>query len=157
MIRKDYSVNSEQDKIDALEEIFDILYSGESVDANLKPVAGSEVCDFCNDPHPTWSYPTSDFVGSETTEVTPEAKIHHTHYSRGDWAACDVCHGLIEADNIPGLKQRMRDVLLADIPPEVRPPIEGVVFGQLDQFFANRSGPAVPWPSTDLNSGGKAE
>jgi len=51
-------------------------------------------CDFCSVPGPVWRYPARSFVAYCAPNVAGE--------SVGDWAACDLCHVLIEADDRSG-------------------------------------------------------
>jgi hypothetical protein len=53
-------------------------------------------CDFCYEDHPAWLIPARDF------EVLPG------HFSGGDWAACDGCMALIEANSWSGLLRRAK-------------------------------------------------
>lgn len=68
------------------------------IDPNVMPKVG--YCDFCTSDKPTWAYPSSPFR-------MPDLKLGENHpsgldwlgYGSGDdlWAACDECHGDIEA------------------------------------------------------------
>lgn len=61
------------------------------------------VCDFCSIPtgdNAVWSYPAEDFHYSfQIAGAAPQA-------SKGDWAACEECHALIEDDDRTGLAAR---------------------------------------------------
>jgi len=61
------------------------------------------LCDFCVDPREPvrWRYPAQDFR-LPNPDPGPIAGIG----SRGDWAACDACHALIDADQWATLAQR---------------------------------------------------
>jgi hypothetical protein len=61
-------------------------------------------CDFCSMPGPVWRYPARSFVAYCAPNVAGE--------SVGDWAACDLCHVLIEAGDRRGLAQRSLDELI---------------------------------------------
>src|SRR3990172_3306604 len=50
-------------------------------DAALK-----KICDFCSADAPNWRYPVQDFAALEGVST-----------SVGEWAACNLCHDLIEA------------------------------------------------------------
>lgn len=52
------------------------------------------LCDFCCADHPCWEYPADDFIAFAAQG------------SLGSWAACETCHGLIEAGDHDGLAQR---------------------------------------------------
>ena len=96
------------------------------------------ICDFCSAPAPAWRYPARTFLAYCVANVAGE--------SVGDWAACDACHLLIEAEDRKGLAQRSLDELILKHP-EARP-AAAVLYEDLaglhDQFFAHRSGTAVP-------------
>ena len=66
--------------------------------------------------------------------------------SVGDWAACDLCHVLIEDDDRSGLAQRSLDELILKHPEAIM--AAAVLREDLaelhQQFFAHRSGMAVP-------------
>lgn len=100
-------------------------------DANLQ-------CDFCSAPCPSWRYPARSFIAYRAANLAGE--------SVGDWAACDACHKLIEADDHEHLAQRSLDELILKHP-EARAATE-ILFHDLAglhrQFFEHRCGPAVP-------------
>jgi hypothetical protein len=95
-------------------------------------------CDFCSAPCPSWRYPARSFIAYRASNLAGE--------SVGDWAACDACHKLIEADDRDRLAQRSLDELISKHP-EARPAAE-ILFQDLAdlhwQFFEHRCGPAVP-------------
>lgn len=99
-------------------------------DANLQ-------CDFCSAPCPSWRYPARSFIAYRAWNLAGE--------SVGDWAACDACHKLIEADDHEHLAQRSLDELILKYP-EARSAAE-ILFDELAdlhrQFFEHRCGPAV--------------
>jgi hypothetical protein len=103
------------------------------------------LCDFCVDPREPvrWRYPAKDFRLS-TFDPGSIAGIG----SRGDWAACDPCHTLIEGADTTGwapLAQRSAasyavkyDTPAADVLPAIT---------MLHVLFAlHRQGAAVPHP-----------
>ena len=96
------------------------------------------ICDFCSAPAPVWRYPARTFLAYCVASVAGE--------SVGDWAACDECHKLIEAEDRKSLAQRSLDELILKHP-EARP-AAAVLYEDLaelhNQFFAHRSGVAVP-------------
>ena len=98
-------------------------------------------CDFCSAPGPVWRYPARTFVAYCEPNVAGE--------SVGDWAACDQCHVLIEADDRGGLAQRSLNELILKHPEASA--AAAVLYEQLvelrQQFFAHRSGTAVPIPA----------
>jgi hypothetical protein len=99
-------------------------------DANL-------LCDFCSGPGPNWRYPAWNFIAYRTANLVGE--------SVGDWAACDGCHGLIEARDRQGLAQRSLDELILKHP-EARLAAQILLQDLAElhrQFFEHRNGPAV--------------
>jgi hypothetical protein len=101
----------------------------------------SLLCDFCSALDPAWRYPAQSFVAYCAPNIAGE--------SVGDWAACDRCHILIEANDRSGLAQRSVDELIAR-DPEARA-AAAVLYEKLAElhreFFAHRSGPAAPIPA----------
>ena len=95
-------------------------------------------CDFCSMPGPAWRYPARSFIAYYAANVAGE--------SVGDWAACDLCHLLIEADDRSGLAQRSLDELILKHPEVIA--AAAVLYEELaklhQEFFAHRSGTAVP-------------
>lgn len=109
-------------------------------------MAGRLACDFCPQAEEgaapaRWRYPARSFAVAHLPGSG----------SRGDWAACDPCHALIEADDWEGLEERYYSRLR--IPPELAP-ILGTVEARRQvswglrsswrQFQQHRTGPAVP-------------
>ena len=99
---------------------------------------GSLQCDFCSVPGPEWRFPARSFVAYCAPNVAGE--------SVGDWAACAQCHALIETDDRRGLAQRSLDQLVLKHPEASV--VAAVLYEELaelhEQFFAHRSGMAVP-------------
>jgi len=66
--------------------------------------------------------------------------------SVGDWAACDLCHVLIEAGDRNGLAKRSLDELILKHPEAIT--AAAILRKDLaelhQQFFSHRSGRAVP-------------
>jgi hypothetical protein len=56
------------------------------------------VCDFCSSPDVTWTYPAEDMWMFRSEGVE--------HMSRSDWAACEICHHLIEQQLYDDLNDR---------------------------------------------------
>ena len=94
-------------------------------------------CDFCSAPCPVWRYPARSFVAYCAPNLAGE--------SVGDWAACDLCHVLIESDDRRGLAQRSLDELLFKHPEAsaAAPALYEDLAELHQQFFAHRSGTAV--------------
>lgn len=102
------------------------------------------ICDFCSQRKPlTWSYPCGEV---DLRELKNPLMTH----SNDDWAACEECHALIEADDIEGLISYMLDQLLGESIKEM--PLVGLVNVRrdmrkhLERFSAARTGPAVREP-----------
>jgi len=89
-------------------------------------------------PGPAWRYPAWSFIAYCAPNVAGE--------SVGDWAACDLCHLLIEADDRSGLAQRSLDELILKHPEAIL--AAAVLYEELaelhQEFFAHRNGTAVP-------------
>lgn len=96
------------------------------------------ICDFCSAPAPAWRYPARTFLAYCVANVAGE--------SVGDWAACDECHRLIEAEDRNGLAQRSLEELILKHPEAWL--AAAALYEDLadlhNQFFAHRSGMAVP-------------
>jgi hypothetical protein len=93
-------------------------------------------CDICYAETPTWDYPVKSFQMPALNWVSIE-----------NWAACDTCHDLIEADDRIALNQRsLGTFILPDgsTPPEWERPFLLEIIEQLNEkFYANRLGPAT--------------
>jgi len=63
------------------------------------------ICDFCSSPDIHWRYEANNFL--EVTTMWGSA---------GDWAACNECHALIEADDRTGLTNRSVDTYFTNYP-----------------------------------------
>jgi hypothetical protein len=72
----------------------------------------TSICDFCSEPHVAWQYPAHSFVAYALAGIIGE--------SIGDWAACSMCHALIEAGDHAALVERSLSRLL-EKHPEMRP------------------------------------
>lgn len=94
-------------------------------------------CDFCSAPWPMWRYPARSFIAYVAANLAGE--------SVGDWAACDACHLLIEADDRAGLALRSLDELM--VKHSEASAAAGILLHDLadlhGRFFEHRSGPAV--------------
>ncbi len=90
-------------------------------------------CDFCSTQNPKYWYPATDFQAWQVNGVTGS--------SRGEWAACEPCYALIEADDRKALAERSMKALVKDEPDAEKwagPKIEDIH----NKFFENRLGPA---------------
>ena len=72
----------------------------------------TSICDFCSEPNVVWRYPAQNFVAYAVAGVVGQ--------SVGDWAACTVCHALIEDGDRCGLLERSLRRLL-EKNPDMRP------------------------------------
>ena len=95
------------------------------------------ICDFCSSPTVTWRSPAVTFSVEGITSVS-------------DWAACDPCHALIEANDQDGLLDRSLKTFpgLNEIPADDREVAKAglcaMIAPLLDGFRASRQGAAVP-------------
>ncbi|MBC8165399.1 MAG: hypothetical protein H7Y20_05955 [Bryobacteraceae bacterium] len=96
------------------------------------------ICDFCSAQSPAWRYPALTFLAYCTSNIGGE--------SVGDWASCDACHHLIEAEDRKGLAQRsLHELILKH--PETRSAATELYHELAElhkQFFLHRSGRAMP-------------
>jgi hypothetical protein len=97
----------------------------------------TSICDFCSEPHVGWRYPAHSFVAYAVAGIVGQ--------SVGDWAACSVCHVLIEAGDRRALVERSLSRLL-EKNPDMRPD-EAELRNELallhGMFFAHRIGGAT--------------
>ena len=103
------------------------------------------VCDFCSKEgrEEIWSYPCADFIYGIEIAGYPKGA------SKGEWAACQTCHELIEADDYDGLLRRAVDAEIGKSPElsQYRPMFLAMV-GEIHKGFrANRTG--APEPPTE--------
>lgn len=95
------------------------------------------VCDFCSEPEVKWSYPAKDIASEE---------LHWG--SRGDWAACEICHALIEKGERDKLAERSMQNFIrfnpefASEPAEIRKEVADGIRMLHDIFFLARTGEA---------------
>jgi len=98
----------------------------------------TSICDFCSEPHVAWRYPARTFVAYAVAGFVGQ--------SIGDWAACSICHALIEAGDRSALLERSLSTLL-DKNPDMRPD-EAELREQIalfhQMFFAHQIGDALP-------------
>ena len=108
------------------------------------------ICDFCSAPHVAWRYPAKTFVAYVIEGFVGQ--------SIGDWAACNICHALIEVGDHSALLERSLRTLL-EKHPEMRPD-EHELREQLAMFhrmfFAHRILDAVPLPTILRGAEGSA-
>lgn len=120
---------------------------------HLSTPRGGAICDFCSSPDVHWSYPARDFTHHrELAALTIDMRTLETERhdidldagSSGGWAACNVCHALIERGarerlarrsakrmlRIHGMNMSLRDAL-------------GLIRPFQDTFWANREGEPV--------------
>lgn len=98
-----------------------------------------QVCDFCSAQPVKWLYPARDF-----TSPTPIPNLRHG--SRGDWAACDHCHDLIERGDRDGLARHAgkRYVRVYGLPKNQAPRLAYELRKMHDRFWSNREGAPQP-------------
>jgi hypothetical protein len=98
------------------------------------------ICDFCSEPNVSWRYPAENFVAYVVADVVGQ--------SVGDWAACGICHGLIEAGDRNGLLERSLGTLLEKNP--AMRPAEAELREQIayfhEMFYAHQTGGAIAVP-----------
>lgn len=93
----------------------------------------SAICDFCSSPDVQWSYPARDF---EVTGIPLARRAG----SSGGWAACPVCHVLIERGDRVRLAHRSAKRMARRYGVSVNS-IERELRSLHDQFWASREGP----------------
>jgi len=92
------------------------------------------ICDFCSSPNVTWVYPARTFAAYVFEGFVGE--------SVGDWAACPICHGLIESGRHAELTERSLITLL-ERQPEMKsaePELRAQIRAFHTMFFQNRAG-----------------
>jgi hypothetical protein len=95
------------------------------------------ICDFCSSPNVTWVYPARTFAAYVFEGIVGE--------SVGDWAACPICHGLIESGRHLELAERSL-VTLLERQPEMKgaeAELRNQIRGFHTMFFQNRVGSAM--------------
>lgn len=100
-------------------------------------MSGGAECDFCSAPQIAWAYPARDFLIGSTVPGIPD------HGSSGSWAACPVCHALIERGDRDRLAARSAKRLARKHGISYRMALRAVRESQ-DGFWAHREGPPVP-------------
>ncbi len=98
----------------------------------------SPICDFCSSRDVRWRYPAIDaapvILKGHGVIVVAEAK--------GDWAACEICHKLIQADDRKGLVRRGAKTFAEKYPNfNMQADTEKLVHQIQDEFWAARTGP----------------
>jgi hypothetical protein len=92
------------------------------------------VCDVCSSPEIRYDYPCKPFT------------LPHLYMGNADdWALCEPCAELVEANRRPELRLRAIEAALGDerITPAQRLSYETMVQALHDAFFSHRSGPRV--------------
>ena len=95
------------------------------------------ICDFCSSPNVTWVYPARTFAAYVFEGIVGE--------SVGDWAACPICHGLIESGRHAELTERSL-VTLLERQPEMKgaeAELRNQIRGFHTMFLRNRVGTAM--------------
>ena len=98
----------------------------------------SALCDFCSVPSVIFRYPAQSFVAYVAVGIAGE--------SVGDWAACAICHQLIQAGDRLGLSERSLRTLLEKHPEmqDAEAELRAQIADFHKMFFANQAGAAVP-------------
>ncbi len=98
----------------------------------------TSICDFCSAPNVVWRYPAQNFIAYATPGIVGQ--------SVGDWAACVLCHALIERGDQNALLERSLNLLL-EKHPDMRAD-EAEIRGHLSMihrmFFDHQVGAPVP-------------
>lgn len=101
------------------------------------------ICDFCGRPKVAWRYPANDFFVT-VSAIAPDGRSKNFNWaSRNDWAACNGCSGLIEAnawDDLANLSPSVRQLVGLD----ARAIIRNAVKELHKNFVINRKGERVP-------------
>ena len=103
----------------------------------MRPPREQWVCDFCSSPDVHWRYPARDFPIQSLKIPGPQ------HGSEGGWAACNVCHALIER----GLRDKLAKRSAVKFSRKFGVPAKLIVndLRKLhDEFWTNREGTATP-------------
>jgi hypothetical protein len=102
---------------------------------------GEARCDFCSSKDPRWEHRCEDnstvmlaLGGGRTTAVIGQG-------SHGSWAACDVCHRLIEANKRDRLAKRAARSIDSSLPLNVMLPAMKQAHGM---YWRYRVGPGFP-------------
>lgn len=109
------------------------------------------VCDFCSSPDVRWRYRSPD---SRSTAVginpeTSQSVVIDANFA-GDWAACPVCHALIEEGNRDRLARRSARRLVRKHPRLSMANALMCVRQPHDVFFATRTDtPPIPHTPED--------
>jgi hypothetical protein len=104
------------------------------------------VCDFCSSRLIKWRYQCSPFIAIDPlTLADPSQAVKVLQSSDEWWAACEICHDMIEADDKKGLLARAVSCLLLNHPRIVHEMDVERMMGMLHTgFWVQRIGPAVP-------------
>lgn len=95
------------------------------------------VCDFCNDPEPTWIYPAQEFVAAEF--LAPDGAML-SEVSTRDWLSCDACSEMVDAREWSKLYARVAPTLSPPPTPKLR---ESLILYWV-RFNSRRWGPKRP-------------
>jgi hypothetical protein len=96
------------------------------------------LCDFCSEPSVIFRYPAQSFVAYVAAGIAGE--------SVGDWAACAICHQLIQAGDRAALSERSLRTLIEKHPEmqDAEAELRMQIADFHRMFFANQAGAAVP-------------
>jgi hypothetical protein len=92
-------------------------------------------CDFCSKPDPKWAYPAENFEPTMGTGIAA---------SEGGWAACDICHTLIESGHFAALTNRSWETLIQQAPEanDFKDILKAELRQLHEEFAAHRTGPS---------------
>lgn len=104
------------------------------------------VCDFCSSPDVRWRYRCPDFSQRIVTiDVVRSASDVIDWGSGGDWAACPVCHELIERDDRKRLARRSARRFQRKTAGSLSlKEMESLIRAHQAEFFRRRVGDAIP-------------
>lgn len=97
---------------------------------------GSLRCDFCSSPDVKWDYPAEDFMVKMPKDAPADWG------SEGGFAACDLCHDLIEKDDRNGLLDRSVKTFVEMYGGIAEPELRVGISKVHDGFWRSRKGAA---------------
>lgn len=89
-------------------------------------------CDFCSAHNPTWRYPCKSFTMNALQWG-----------SEGDFAACDICHKLIQEDRYGELNARSVNILYGHLTSDDKKIVSLMLARMHAEFARNRTGEPV--------------
>lgn len=98
------------------------------------------VCDFCHEPDPKWSYPASDFHAGWMQGSHGWVE----QVSVGSWAACTPCAELVDAGDERRLVERSLDGYMRRHPHHAKSAARRSFRDLIARFSSHRTGPRIP-------------